>query len=575
VGASRIFAREQREGELSPIPPPGRRQEAPQRGPSDEFIRLQRLAGNRALLASLGAQAALQVGAVDDPLEHEADVVAEQVVAHLQRSAQTVDIETEPGEGSGIARSIRRRGTSSPGGIGSAGGTLDEDVEAKVTAETGRGAPLEASAREKMEDAFGADFSGVRIHRGATATDLNHRLGARAFTLGSDIFFRGPSPDVATPDGQRLLAHELAHTVQQGAAPAIGRRVHRAEETQAEESEEEAPEIESEDGGTESIAEGEIPETEEAIDGPPPGIESDRSHAPDTDSLARRAGKMSSARTAGPGRAYRLNVSSLDLTTSQSEEEHVAGDEADKVVSDPTVTTSIGTHKEDDAFGALSRGWKTGSVSYNVVKGATDASLNVKASFKLQTTWGVTSGGNKDIPDASSSLVKADTYQDIVADLTPQLDERSWVAPRATYWSKKLCERHEKFHATDVTSWAKQQGKAFLADYLSKKTVTLTDEERKSKKAVKPKVKAIVKDAQEAVQEATNTYMRGTGLTYYSYPGEERAFGDGKAPYEALAAAVKERGEKLKAAQDKKDAAKADKAAPKVTPPVDGGTKTG
>ena len=208
------------------------------------------------------------------------------------------------------------------------------------------------------------------------------------------------------------------------------------------------------------------------------------------------------------------------------------------------------------------------------MKGATDSSLNVKASFKLKTTWGVTSGGNKDIPDASSSLVKADTYQDIVADLTPQLDEKSWVAPRSKYWSKKLCERHEKFHATDVTGWAKQQGKTFLVHYLNKKTVTLTDEERKSKKVVKPKVKAIVKDAQDAVQEATNTYMRGTGLSYYSYPGEERAFGDGKAPYQELAAAVKERGEKLKAAKEKKDAPKVAKS-PETTPVVDDGANTG
>ena len=138
------------------------------------------------------------------------------------------------------------------------------------------------------------------------------------------------------------------------------------------------------------------------------------------------------------------------------------------------MTTSVGTHKEDDPFGALSRNWKTGSVSYNVVKGATDPSLNVKASFKLNTTWGVTSGGNKDIPDASSSLVKADTYQDIVTDLTPQLDEKSWMSLRSKYRSKKLCERHEKFHATDVTGWPKQQGKTFLVDYLNKKPVTLT-----------------------------------------------------------------------------------------------------
>jgi hypothetical protein len=267
-------------------------------------------------------------------------------------------------------------------------------------------------------------------------------------------------------------------------------------------------------------------------------------------------------------------MASLDLGTSESQVAHVAADDADAVVADPKVTTSIGTHKEDDPFGALSRSWKTSSVKYNVVKGAKDPSLDVRAAFLLKTTWGVTSGGNKDVPSATSSVVKADTYQDIVADLTPQLDEKSWVAPRDKYWSKALCERHEKFHATDVTTWAKKDGKDFLNDYLSKKTITLTDEERKSSKVVKPKVKAIIKDAQDAVQEATNTYMRGVGNTYYSYPAEERAFGDGKAPYEALAAAVKVQGEKLKAAKEKKETAKVAKT-PKATPTTDGGTKAG
>jgi hypothetical protein len=207
-------------------------------------MRLQRLIGNRAVLDSLGAQAALQVGAVDDPLEHEADVVADQVVNHLQRGVELGDLGTEPGKGPVMARSIHRRGTSSSRGIGPAGGTVDEDVEATLTAESRRGAPLESDVRGKMEGAFGADFAEVRIHQGPTATDLNHRLGARAFTLGRDIFFSGSSPNVATPDGQRLLAHELAHTVQQGAAPEIG-RIHRAEDTQPEGTAEEAPEAES------------------------------------------------------------------------------------------------------------------------------------------------------------------------------------------------------------------------------------------------------------------------------------------------------------------------------------------
>jgi hypothetical protein len=67
-----------------------------------------------------------------------------------------------------------------------------------------------------MESAFGADFSGVRVHTGSASDQLNDQLGASAFTVGSDIFFRGSTPDASTAGGQELLAHELTHVVQQG-----------------------------------------------------------------------------------------------------------------------------------------------------------------------------------------------------------------------------------------------------------------------------------------------------------------------------------------------------------------------
>jgi hypothetical protein len=74
-----------------------------------------------------------------------------------------------------------------------------------------------------MEGAFGADLSSVRIHTGSGPTALNRKLQAKAFTVGADIFFRDAAPDTSTASGQHLLAHELAHTVQQGAVPAVQR----------------------------------------------------------------------------------------------------------------------------------------------------------------------------------------------------------------------------------------------------------------------------------------------------------------------------------------------------------------
>jgi hypothetical protein len=69
-----------------------------------------------------------------------------------------------------------------------------------------------------MEGAMGTDFSSVRVHTGSESDSLNKSLSARAFTTGSDIFFRSGEYNPATTQGQQLLAHELTHVVQQGAA---------------------------------------------------------------------------------------------------------------------------------------------------------------------------------------------------------------------------------------------------------------------------------------------------------------------------------------------------------------------
>jgi hypothetical protein len=67
-----------------------------------------------------------------------------------------------------------------------------------------------------MEQALGADLGHVRVHHGQESAQLNDSISASAFTVGSDVFFRDGIPDVGTPSGQHLMAHELAHTVQNG-----------------------------------------------------------------------------------------------------------------------------------------------------------------------------------------------------------------------------------------------------------------------------------------------------------------------------------------------------------------------
>jgi len=82
-----------------------------------------------------------------------------------------------------------------------------------------------------MEPRFQADFSNVRIHTGDAAARASRRLNAAAFTSGRDVFFgRGRfQPDA--PAGRELIAHELTHTIQQGAATQSAQTVHRSVDT--------------------------------------------------------------------------------------------------------------------------------------------------------------------------------------------------------------------------------------------------------------------------------------------------------------------------------------------------------
>ncbi|HEY4607890.1 MAG TPA: DUF4157 domain-containing protein, partial [Ilumatobacteraceae bacterium] len=188
-----------------------------------EFDRLQR----RALVEAVDearvpsrrvlVQRKLVVGSATDPAEHEADRLADEA---LRRS-----VTDERGGGMGIAPAsttkIRRLATS----VGAEGGDVDPDSARRIESARSGGAPLDERTRSTMESGFGADFSSVRVHVDGESNRLNHQLQSTAFTTGSDIFFRSGAYKPGSSDGQRLLAHELAHTVQQGAAGVQRRHV--------------------------------------------------------------------------------------------------------------------------------------------------------------------------------------------------------------------------------------------------------------------------------------------------------------------------------------------------------------
>jgi hypothetical protein len=101
-----------------------------------------------------------------------------------------------------------------------AGGAARGADRGALDARLGAGRPLDGGARSRMASAFGHDFSAVRIHTDASAAALAEGLNARAFTLGTHIAFGAGQYRPGQPVGDVLLAHELAHVVQQsGAGP--------------------------------------------------------------------------------------------------------------------------------------------------------------------------------------------------------------------------------------------------------------------------------------------------------------------------------------------------------------------
>lgn len=78
------------------------------------------------------------------------------------------------------------------------------------------GQPLDAQTRAFMEPRFGHDFGKVRVHTGDKATESAREVNAQAYTVGQDIVFGAGRYEPGTGAGRSLIAHELAHVVQQG-----------------------------------------------------------------------------------------------------------------------------------------------------------------------------------------------------------------------------------------------------------------------------------------------------------------------------------------------------------------------
>ena len=95
--------------------------------------------------------------------------------------------------------------------------------EQTLASSKGGGSALPGNTQQFMESRFNADFSGVRIHTDSTAASLSRSVNAQAFAHGSDIYFNSGKFSPDSTEGKTLLAHELTHTLQQGATGSLHR----------------------------------------------------------------------------------------------------------------------------------------------------------------------------------------------------------------------------------------------------------------------------------------------------------------------------------------------------------------
>lgn len=176
-------------------------------------------------------QCKLAIGSVKDPLEAEADEMADKVIQmqeplsnsgrvssqgeSVQRTCSQCE-EDEKVQRKPLTSFIQKKG-------GETGTVASDAVSSRIGSTKGSGNNMDSSTQSYMESRFDADFSNVKIHTGNDAVQMSNELNAQAFTVGSDIYFNSNRYNPSSNAGKHLLAHELTHTIQQEGN--IGRKI--------------------------------------------------------------------------------------------------------------------------------------------------------------------------------------------------------------------------------------------------------------------------------------------------------------------------------------------------------------
>jgi Domain of unknown function (DUF4157) len=216
-------------------------------GPYAGFLRMQRLVGNHAVNEII--QTKLTVSTPGDRYEQEADRVADEItdfsnptqtkisqgLSGVHRKCESCAAGNGTCENCAEEEKIHRKSTGaissvqslSATGLGEAGNAFAKSAEASkaesassdtgahIDSFAGGGQPLPESVRAVFEPRFKQDFSHVRFYDGAGAAELARSVNARAFTVGQQMVFGAGQYAPHRSEGQRLIAHELVHTIQQ------------------------------------------------------------------------------------------------------------------------------------------------------------------------------------------------------------------------------------------------------------------------------------------------------------------------------------------------------------------------
>lgn len=165
----------------------------------------------------------LAIGSVDDPLEREADRVADQVTRMTDRGAALTAAPPRVSRKCAACeeeQKLQKKEAGPQAAVSVAPANVHEVLSSP-------GQPLDAASRAYFEPRFGYDFSRVRVHADSKAAESARAVNALAYTTGSDVVFGSGQYSPMSSDGRRLLAHELAHVVQQATAQPSASRLRR------------------------------------------------------------------------------------------------------------------------------------------------------------------------------------------------------------------------------------------------------------------------------------------------------------------------------------------------------------